>query len=128
MTTSHPRAPRAHLLNRAARALALAALLPLALLQTVLAEPMDEWTRPSLPADVINAPLDLIFANGKYWAVGANGRMQHSTNGIDWTAYNTPATGHLTSIAYGNGRYVAVGYQMMIMSSLNGLDWNVHEQ
>jgi len=52
---------------------------------------------------------DVIYANGQYVAVGANGSVQTSPDGITWTARGAINVAYqLQSIAYGGGRYVAV--------------------
>lgn len=55
-------------------------------------------------------------------AVGDNGVIFTSTNGVDWRA-QTPASQWLRGIAYGGGVFVAVGENGKIISSINGSSW-----
>jgi len=90
------------------------------------AEPMDHWTAVSNTGGLpwIN---DLIFANGEYWAVAPNGKVQHSSTGTSWSVVQTPTTQTLTSITHANGVYVATGYAMTILSSTNGTSWTIRQ-
>ena len=70
------------------------------------------WTARTLggtPAagDRLNA---IVFAGGRFVAVGDKGHIQTSTDGITWTKRTAAAaTDNLKAVAYCNGRYVAVG-------------------
>ena len=52
------------------------------------------------------------YGNGKYVAVGIDGKMAYSTDGITWTAVadSTFGSSYIESICYGNGKFVAGGY------------------
>jgi alpha-tubulin suppressor-like RCC1 family protein len=72
---------------------------------------------------------DIIFANGKFWALGYNGTydfVMSSSDGITWS--NPSNVGYFNNIAYGNGRYVAVQtYGTGVsMTSTDGVTWNLH--
>ena len=66
---------------------------------------------------------DLIWADGKFVAVGNGGRIQTSTNGIDWVGRSSPVVEQLEGVAWGNGRFVAVGSLSKILVSSNGIAW-----
>ncbi|MDR1899359.1 MAG: hypothetical protein LBQ55_05065 [Treponema sp.] len=69
------------------------------------------------------------FLNGKFWAVGGNGKIAASTTGISWDAVTqTEITGRIRDIAYGAGKYVAVGEAGMMVYSSDGAAWTANDQ
>ena len=78
----------------------------------------------------LNAGLDdVIFANGRFVAVGA-GTFVTSTDGFTWTVATNLLAGW-GSIAYGNNTFAAVGnyasFPGYVATSTNGLDWILRE-
>lgn len=73
-----------------------------------------------------NSISNVIYANGKFVAVGANGTILTSTNGSTWVADNSGTTGSLRAITYGNGIFVAVGAGGNVLSSTDGVNWTAH--
>lgn len=67
---------------------------------------------------------DVVFGAGRFVAVGANGSIATSTNGLVWTNQSTVGLPPLLGVAYGNSRFVAVGAQGLALMSTNGLAWN----
>ena len=70
--------------------------------------------------------------NGKFVAVGADGKMATSTDGETWTATNVTgifdSADRIDSIAYGNNMFVAVSYNTStydskIATSTDGVTW-----
>jgi hypothetical protein len=51
----------------------------------------------------------VVYARGQFVAVGQQGLVLTSTNGIHWTPQNSGVDLDLTGITYGHGLYVAVG-------------------
>jgi hypothetical protein len=79
--------------------------------------------------------LDVIYANGKFVAVGAEfsgvdliTNVEISTDGISWTRYN-PFTNGIApkAITYGNGLFVVVGNggSNRLMTSTDGISWTL---
>jgi len=76
----------------------------------------------------------IAYGNGKWVAVGGEGKMAYSTdNGVTWTAVadstiwqytysGSTYTSNIGDIAYGNGRFVAVGGSKMAYST-DGTNW-----
>lgn len=56
-------------------------------------------------------------------AVGDNGAIYTSLNGINWTRRVTLYTDWLKSITFGNGAFVAVGDGGAVLTSPNGTNW-----
>ena len=74
------------------------------------------------------------YGNGKFVAVGNDGNITTSTNGVNWT---TPITvGSIfhdwTNICYGNGKFVVVGDRGYndgyVTTSTDGENWTTPEQ
>jgi len=63
------------------------------------------------------------FVNGDFIAVGQQGTMLTSHDGVTWTARNTGTTNNLWQVAYGAGTYIAVGDGGTIISSVNSATW-----
>jgi len=70
---------------------------------------------------------DIAYGNGRFVAVGDNGKMAYSDdNGVTWTAVadSTFDTGYsIRGIAYGNNRFVAVGDKGKMAYSDDGTSW-----
>ncbi|WP_330208855.1 hypothetical protein [Pseudomonas sp. Z13] len=69
--------------------------------------------------------LSMKLCNGKMFIVGADGKMAHSPDGLNWTAVADTSFGGtiIRDIAYGNGKYVAVGDGGKTAVSEDGIGW-----
>lgn len=74
------------------------------------------WTSISIGANTLYA---VRYIQGKYIAVGANGAIHVSTDGITWNDRSVATTAALRDIAYSaaNGLYIVVGEQSTVMTS-----------
>jgi hypothetical protein len=83
------------------------------------------WTNRT-PASGVRALNGIVYANGKYTAVGRNTVVESTDNGVTWTQIATPAN-EFFKIAYGASRYVAVGQTSgaagIIQYSPDGINW-----
>ena len=73
-----------------------------------------------------NSINSVAYGNGRWVAVGWDGRMSYSDNGKDWTKVENSNFGvdNILGISYGNGRWVAVGnYGKIAYSDDNGETW-----
>jgi hypothetical protein len=59
-------------------------------------------------------------------AVGDNGAIYTSTNGVHWKKQNSGTTQWLRSVTWGNGTFVAVGENGKLFTSVNGTNWVSH--
>ncbi len=70
---------------------------------------------------------DIIYAGGKYVAVGCPSLVKVSNDAIDWTYGTVEGDAHFFGAAYGAGRYAAVGCndsgEGVIQTSTDGLTW-----
>ena len=58
-----------------------------------------------------------------YVAVGRNGTILTSTNGITWTSRTSGTTNSLFGVTYGKGLFLAVGVSGTILTSSDGITW-----
>ena len=70
----------------------------------------------------------IAYGNDKFVAVGADGKMAHSTDGITWNAISATnstfgASSDIYGIAYGGGTFVAGGQSGKMAYSANGINW-----
>lgn len=63
------------------------------------------------------------YVNGQFIAVGAQGTLLTSPDGITWTAQVSNSSNSLRGVAYGAGTYVAVGDAGAVVASTDGVTW-----
>lgn len=61
--------------------------------------------------------------NGRFFAVGAEGTVLYSSDGLQWETASLPSGADLRDIAFGAGRYVAVGDGPVVLYSGDGEGW-----
>jgi hypothetical protein len=66
----------------------------------------------------------LTFANNVFVAVGDDGAVYTSADGLNWTERDSTVSQRLRGVAYGNGTFVAVGSRGRIVRSANGITWS----
>lgn len=68
--------------------------------------------------DVAYSPLrGIVYQRDTFVAIGEDGTILTSTNGIDWTPRNSGVTDHLNGVTYGEGTFVVVGDNGTILQS-----------
>lgn len=90
--------------------------------------PLDDWRwrnplptgNPPLGRQVLNG---VVFADGKFVAVGASGVVSISLDATNWTQSATATTNRLNGLAYANGQFVAVGDGGAVETSVDGTNW-----
>ena len=85
---------------------------------------IENWTAVANSKFGTSGVVGVCYGNGKFVAVGFNGKIAYSPDGINWTAASSPVTVTLTDICYGNGRFVAVGNQK-ILCSIDAVTWTL---
>ena len=70
---------------------------------------IGNWTTASLPSLHDSAIRSVCYGNGKFVAVGYDGKIEYSSNGVTWTAVADSKFGTtwIRSVCYGDGKYVA---------------------
>jgi hypothetical protein len=93
-----------------------------------LAGPLDNWHwRNPLPNG--NPPFGphtlngIVFATGKFVAVGVSGVVSISTDTTNWVESPTETTNDLNGIIYANGQFVAVGDGGVVETSTDSTNW-----
>src|SRR5882762_3296114 len=82
------------------------------------ASPLDSWTVQYMGLN--NDLFGVAFGKGTFVAVGTNGLILTSANGLDWTPRSSGTTNDLNGVAFGNGSFVAVGNVGTILTSSDG--------
>ncbi len=70
-----------------------------------------------------NTLQSVAYGNSTYAAVGANGTIITSPDGLTWTRVGSGTSGPLTGVAFGPGRFVAVGRGGVMLTSSDGVSW-----
>src|SRR5262249_48987222 len=76
-------------------------------------DPPVTWTRRAIPLTT-NAPntlFDVVYAGGKFVAVGVNQTVLSSSDGITWAPATFPTGNSLTGIAHNGARFALCGYR-----------------
>jgi hypothetical protein len=63
------------------------------------------------------------YRNGLFVAVGQDGTILTSPDGVNWTAQTSGTSNWLYEVAYGNNTFVAVGRNGTILTSPDGVNW-----
>jgi hypothetical protein len=81
------------------------------------------WTERSKPDNT--GLFGVTYGDGTFVAVGNNGTVCLTSDGIAWQKINAGTDRRLRSIVYGGGQFVAVGQNGIIVSSKYGSDWTI---
>lgn len=65
----------------------------------------------------------IVFAQGEFVAVDANGGITTSYDGANWSAQTSGTTNILLKVAWLNGAFFAVGNAGTVLTSANGTNW-----
>ena len=92
------------------------------------ADPLNNWHwRNPLPngnpGPGVQSLYGIVFTNGQFFAVGANGFEITSPDGTNWTEWATATTNQLNDIINANGLFVAVGANGTVETSTTGTNW-----
>jgi hypothetical protein len=77
-------------------------------------EPGATWTSRTSQRNPLNG---VTYGNGLFVAVGRNGIILTSPDGVSWTRQTPPTSNWLYGVTYGNGTFVAVGQSGAILTS-----------
>jgi hypothetical protein len=84
---------------------------------------IDAWYWRNSLAQVNNL-YSVTYGSDLFVAVGDNGIIVTSPDGVTWTPRTSSMANRLNGIAYGNGIYVAVGEYGRILTSPDGVTWS----
>ncbi|MBU5615194.1 RCC1 domain-containing protein [Geomonas azotofigens] len=65
------------------------------------------------------------YGNGVYCAVGPNGNLSVSPDGINWERVTQPTTASMRNVSYVQGKLFAVGNSGTMLTSLDGHNWDM---
>ena len=86
------------------------------------------WSSTSFDSNgASNQWKSVAYGNGKYVALALTGNaylVANSTDGINWTSYNTIPYTTYSQLAYGDGAFVAVGNGEIVYSTDEGESWS----
>lgn len=82
----------------------------------------ENFTPHPLDADTPNLR-DVAYGGEGFVAVGANGTILGSRDGLFWQRRESGTERNLTDVIYGGGRYVAAGEGGTLIYSTNGIAW-----
>jgi len=83
--------------------------------------PSWQWVNPYPTGEDINK---VIFADGKYYAVGNCGTILSSYDGKIWEKHLTNTSADINSIAFNGQVFLAVGNGATVLRSFDGFVWN----
>jgi len=88
------------------------------------ADPLAEWGPRVAPGSgyALNA---IAFGNGVFVAVGGNGTILVSADGVNWTNSSPGNYGELRNVHFLNGEFNVVGNTTNLFRSVNGTNWTV---
>ncbi|MBD2756292.1 T9SS type A sorting domain-containing protein [Spirosoma validum] len=66
---------------------------------------------------------DVVYDNGLWVAVGANGTIVTSPDGVTWTPRTSNTIQSLSAAGFGAGQWIAVGANRTILTSSDGITW-----
>ena len=81
------------------------------------------WVVHSLPLGSFGQFLQLKFLNGHFIAVGSEGAVAISTNGMDWSVSSLGSNLWLQAVGYGEGKYLIGGMDGSLYTSSNAVTW-----
>jgi hypothetical protein len=64
-----------------------------------------------------------MYSNGLYVAVGQEGTVVTSSDGINWTVQDSGQLNNLLSVTYGSAGFLAVGPNGTVLTSPDGVNW-----
>lgn len=84
---------------------------------------LDAGWQPVSPSPFFqNGLKDIQYGDGKYVAVGGNGALAYSVNGVDWTGVNSGMNETISTVARGDAGWVAISASA-VLKSADGIQW-----
>lgn len=69
---------------------------------------------------------DVVYASGRFVAVGSGNAVLTSPDGVTWRAWRLDDSYGLCGVAYGNGQFVAAGSYWSVLTSMDAVFWTPH--
>ena len=87
---------------------------------SIIADPLDSWHLRYSSSNILNT---VAYGNGTFVAVGKQGTILNSVDGITWGPKTSGTSMDLEGVTYGNSTFVAVGDHGTILISPDGGTW-----
>ncbi|WP_372632906.1 S-layer homology domain-containing protein [Cohnella sp.] len=87
---------------------------------------MPDNLRPVAPKPTASSLRDVTYGNGIYVAVGSEGTILTSEDGMEWESRDSGTSRSLESVAFLNEQFVAVGDFCTVLLSSDGQTWADH--
>lgn len=84
----------------------------------------DDWELANFNVEITADFKSIVRTNNSFYAVGDEGTIACSRDGIFWNQLPSGTDKNLTSIATDGNRLVAVGEEGIILTSANGIQWD----
>ena len=81
------------------------------------------WDNRTSGSGITSRLWEILYENGKYVAVGNDGIIITSNDGITWDNRTSGVAKVLRGIAYGNSKYVTVGFDGTVLTSSDSTSW-----
>lgn len=92
-------------------------------IHTANSDALDYWHQRG--SDVTTEDLEaVVYGNGTFIAVGRNGVIVSSTDGVSWTSVSSGTSKWIKAIDYSNQSFKAVGWEGVYLTSTDGQQWN----
>ncbi|HLS28778.1 MAG TPA: hypothetical protein VK041_09025, partial [Opitutales bacterium] len=104
---------------------------------TLYSDDLEVWNETKSTGMIFSVPLptrqpnritlrSVAFGDGNFVAVGNDGTIRHSSDGVNWSWITLNQVDSLNSVAYGNGRFVIVSMAGLALVSTTAEDWSIH--
>ena len=85
------------------------------------------WTTVKMEMPGYSCALSgVAYGGGQFVAVGEEGTILTSPDGVTWTAQTSGTETVLYAVAYGGGKFVVVGFSNVFYTSSDGINWTAH--
>ena len=98
-----------------------------AVLQVTAADPLSTWNSRTSPYGSTNSWEGVVFAEGKFVAVGSKGLVAISSDGTDWFPFSANSTKNFYSVAFGGSTFVGTGTSGLVATSSDGMTWQIQD-
>lgn len=95
----------------------------LALCFAVAASLSGQSTWTAIPSPTTSPLWSVCHGGSQFVAVGDNGAILTSTDGLSWTPRVSATSEHLVAVAYGLDHFVATGANQTVLTSRDGITW-----
>ncbi|WOO43334.1 hypothetical protein [Rubellicoccus peritrichatus] len=91
----------------------------------IISSGLDSWSfaNPVIDGTTVN---DMLFAGGRFVAVGDGGLLLTSEDGQVWAEVDSGTTNNLNAVSYGSNTYIVVGENVILRSNDGAENWTTN--